>query len=99
MRSLSGDGGLAFGGTASFGTLGRGNGPAPLPDGADATGRSVSPAGNDQGFGAAHSAGFFGVFGDGSVRSISYDVDNAMGGVLFRLACRDDGLQVDEGSY
>jgi prepilin-type N-terminal cleavage/methylation domain-containing protein len=102
MRSLSGDGGLAFGGTASFGTPGRGIGPPVLPDGAAMSGttsRSTVPDGVDQGFGAAHSAGFFGVFGDGSVRSISYDVDTTMGGALFRLACRDDGLQIEEGSY
>jgi prepilin-type N-terminal cleavage/methylation domain-containing protein len=99
MRSLSGDGGLAFAGTGTYGTLGRGNGPPVLPDNADVSGRSDSPLGNDQGFGSAHPAGFFGVFGDGSVRLISYDVDISMGGVLFRLACRDDNLNIEEGSY
>ncbi|HEX4415449.1 MAG TPA: DUF1559 domain-containing protein [Lacipirellulaceae bacterium] len=99
MRSLSGDGGTAFPGAGTYGTLGRGNGPDQLPDSADTGGRSNSPNNNDQGFGSAHSAGFFGVFGDGSVRLISYDVDNTMGGILFRLACRDDGLTIQDGTY
>jgi hypothetical protein len=55
-----------------------------------------SGANNDQGFGSAHSAGFYGVFADGSVRFITYDVDNTMGGVLFRMACRDDGLTIQD---
>ncbi len=102
MRSVSGDGGLAFGGTASFGTPGRGVGAPVLPDNADLSGttlRSTLPDGVDQGFGSAHSSGFYAVFGDGSVRSISYDVDTTMGGVLFRLGCRDDGLNLDDGTY
>ena len=73
-----------------------------LPDSADlngSTSRSKVPEGIDQGFGSAHSAGFFGVFGDGSVRSIGYNVDTAMGGVLFRLACRDDALTIDDSAY
>jgi prepilin-type N-terminal cleavage/methylation domain-containing protein len=102
MRSVSGDGGAAFSGSATFGTPGRGVGPSVLPDGAALNGtvaRSTVPDGVDQGFGAAHPAGFFGVFGDGSVRSISYDIDVAMGGALFRLACRDDALTIDESGY
>jgi len=102
MRSVPGDGGMAFGGTYSPGQPGRGGAPPVLPDNADAIGstpRSDTANGVDQGFGSAHSSGFFGVFADGSVRAINYDVDTTPGGTLFRLACRDDGLQLDESSY
>ena len=99
MRSLPGDGGLAFGGTATAGTPGRGNAPSVVPDGAGVLDGSPRSGVIDQGFGSAHTAGFFGVFGDGSVRSISYDIDASMGGTFFRLACRDDGLTIDEGAY
>jgi prepilin-type N-terminal cleavage/methylation domain-containing protein len=50
---------------------------------------------NDYGFclGSAHSAGIHGLFGDGSVRGISYDVDRL---TLNRLGQRDDGEIIDE---
>jgi prepilin-type N-terminal cleavage/methylation domain-containing protein/prepilin-type processing-associated H-X9-DG protein len=43
-------------------------------------------------FGSAHSNGINGVFADGSVRSLSFDIANA----VFQLLCRkDDGVQID----
>jgi prepilin-type N-terminal cleavage/methylation domain-containing protein len=52
---------------------------------------------NDRDFGfclgSAHSSGFHGLFGDGSVRGISYDVDRL---TLNRLGQRDDGEIIDE---
>jgi prepilin-type N-terminal cleavage/methylation domain-containing protein len=105
MRSIAGDGGLAFGSTTdngspvSAGTAGRGVGPSPVPDTAnsvDGQSRASSP---DQGFGSPHTDIMFAVFGDGSVRGINESVDSAMGGVLFRLGCRDDGLTFDASAY
>jgi hypothetical protein len=64
--------------------------------------RDVSPEefrqewpGIDWGFclGSAHPSGIHGLFGDGSVRGISYNVDRVM---LNRLANRDDGEMIDE---
>jgi prepilin-type N-terminal cleavage/methylation domain-containing protein/prepilin-type processing-associated H-X9-DG protein len=101
MRSVPGDGGVLGlnenGSAATFGTPGRGNGPAPLADNDDADGTRAT--GYDQGFGSAHPGGMHAVFGDGSVRTISLEVDSSMGGVLFRLGCRDDGLTIDATSY
>jgi hypothetical protein len=53
--------------------------------------------GLDMGFclGSAHSFGIHGLFGDGSVRSISYDIDRV---TLNRLGNRDDGDMVDESA-
>jgi hypothetical protein len=45
--------------------------------------------------GSAHSFGIHGLFGDGSVRSISYDIDRV---TLNRLGNRDDGDMVDESA-
>lgn len=94
MRSVSGDGGVAFGGTVGFGVAGRGIGPAVLGDDASRLNNSGEET-PDQGFGSAHPGVMLAVFGDGSVSPISLEVDNTMGGVLFRLGCRDDGLVVD----
>jgi prepilin-type N-terminal cleavage/methylation domain-containing protein len=102
MRSVPGDGGLAFGGPYAPGQAGRGSAPPVVPDNADMIGstpRSDAANAVDQGFGAAHAAGFYAAFADGSVRSINYDIDTSPGGTLFRLGCRDDGLQLDESSY
>jgi hypothetical protein len=53
--------------------------------------------GQDMGYslGSAHSFGIHGLFGDGSVRSITYDISRLM---LNRLGNRDDGESVDEAS-
>ncbi len=114
MRSIAGDGGKAFGGTANVWTQGRGYGPVPLGDDETsiqnetdtaprprklAGGDDVANAYEDQGFGSAHPAGMYAVFADGSVRSISLDVDATVGGVLFRLGCRDDGMTVDASQF
>ncbi len=55
-------------------------------------------------FGSAHQGVMNAVFGDGSVKPISLNVDNSLQsdgteGVLWRLGCRDDGLSVDPNSY
>ena len=101
MRSVPGDGGVLGpnenGSLPTAGTPARGNAPVPLADNADPDGNRAT--GYDQGFGAAHPGGMQAVFGDGSVRTISVDVDSSMGGVLFRLGCRDDGLTIDAASY
>jgi prepilin-type N-terminal cleavage/methylation domain-containing protein len=49
----------------------------------------------DYGFclGSAHPSGVHGLFGDGSVRGISYDIDRL---TLNRLGTRDDGEVIDE---
>jgi prepilin-type N-terminal cleavage/methylation domain-containing protein/prepilin-type processing-associated H-X9-DG protein len=102
MRSIPGDGGKAFGGTANLWTQGRGFGPAPLGDDEnsvqdepDTTATARSEV-DDQGFGSAHPGGMYAVFADGSVQAISLDVDSTVGGVLFRLGCRDDGMTFDK---
>ncbi len=46
--------------------------------------------------GSAHSAGVFALFGDGSVHTITYDVDRV---VLNRLGHRDDGEIVDADAF
>jgi prepilin-type N-terminal cleavage/methylation domain-containing protein len=43
--------------------------------------------------GSAHSSGIHGLFGDGSVRGISYDIDQL---TLNRVSNRDDGEVIDE---
>jgi prepilin-type N-terminal cleavage/methylation domain-containing protein len=97
MRSVPGDGGLAWGGAV---TAGRGSAPPPVGDNeATVAGVARNEAYVDQGFGSAHSSLMYAAFGDGSVRGVNYDVDSTPGGVLFRLGCRDDGLNIDEGSY
>jgi prepilin-type N-terminal cleavage/methylation domain-containing protein len=98
MRSAPGDGGLAFpsNGPVNGGTPGRGSAPTPVGDSEptiDGTPRNEDYV--DQGFGSAHSGIMYACFGDGSVRSLSFDIDSAMGGALFRLGCRDDGLVID----
>jgi prepilin-type N-terminal cleavage/methylation domain-containing protein len=52
----------------------------------------------DYGFciGSAHSFGVHGLFGDGSVRSVSYDVDRV---TLNRLGQRDDGEVIQEDAF
>jgi prepilin-type processing-associated H-X9-DG protein len=98
---VPGDGGLLGpnenGSAATAGTPARGAAPAPLGDNEDPAGDRAT--GYDQGFGSAHSGGMNAVFGDGSVRTISFDVDSSMGGVLFRLGCRDDGQTINESDY
>jgi hypothetical protein len=49
----------------------------------------------DYGFtlGSAHSSGIHGLFGDGSVHHVSYDIDRV---TLNRLGQRDDGERIDE---
>ncbi len=100
MRSVPGDGGLAWGGSVNAGTPGRGSAPPPVGDNEtmiDGTPRNDTYV--DQGFGSAHSGVMYAAFGDGSVRGVRLDIDSSMGGVLFRLGCRDDGLTIDEGAY
>jgi hypothetical protein len=98
MRSAPGDGGLAFPDTGGVtgGTPGRGSAPPPVGDNESAV--AGSPRNEDyvdQGFGSAHSGIMYAVFGDGSVRAVNLDIDSSMGGALFRLGCRDDGLVND----
>lgn len=90
MRSISGDGGLAFGGTGGnwAGSLGRGEGPRIRGD----DDRRGGQRDWDQGFGSAHAGIVLALFGDGSVRAINEGIDQSMGGALFRLGCRDDAL-------
>jgi hypothetical protein len=95
MRSVPGDGK-----GATFATPGRGPGPGPLGDDAVTTVEGAQRAdAKDQGFGSAHNGIMLAVFGDGSVRSVRVDIDNAPGGTLFRLGCRDDGETIDPSSY
>jgi hypothetical protein len=47
-------------------------------------------------FGSAHSAGVQGVFGDNSVRMISYDIDRD---VFNKLGNRNDGQVVDDSQW
>ncbi len=93
MRSIAGDGGLAFGGASGnwSGSPGRGIGP-PLRGDDDPRRGEMDW---DQGFGSAHGGIVMAVFGDGSVRGINETIDQSMGGVLFRLGCRDDGLPTE----
>ncbi|HEY2826505.1 MAG TPA: DUF1559 domain-containing protein [Pirellulales bacterium] len=62
----------------------------------------------DQSFGSAHHSVMIGLFGDGSVAPIQLSIDNSqmhtnkgqlIGGVLFRLGCRNDGQQVDPSQW
>jgi hypothetical protein len=111
MRAVSGDGGQVFprtvtGGVAGPGTPGQGPGPQVVSDSEPtvvsaygAVEQRSDPNHSDVGFGAAHSAGMFAVFGDGSVKTVSYDVDQSLAGTLYRLCFRDDGLPIDDGSY
>jgi prepilin-type N-terminal cleavage/methylation domain-containing protein len=94
MRSVPGDGK-----GATFGTPGRGTAPAPLGDEAVTVGSEQRADVEDQGFGSAHNGIMLAVFGDGSVRGVRIDIDNAPGGALFRLGCRDDGETIDPSSY
>jgi prepilin-type N-terminal cleavage/methylation domain-containing protein len=97
MRSISGDGGLAFGGaTGSWASSpGRGVGPKIQRDDEPRVNGERNEMHWEQGFGSAHVDTLAALFGDGSVRGIQFDVDVSMGGALFRLGCRDDGLNVD----
>jgi len=99
MRSVPGDGGLAFGGTVAASTPGRGYGPAPIADSEEYVGSKPRAEELDQGFGTPHAGIMHAVFGDGSVSGIRLEVDASRGGVLFRLGCRDDGLTIDAESY
>jgi hypothetical protein len=89
MRSISGDGGHAFGGMSGnwYGSPGRGIGPRLRGDDEPRLGESDW----DQGFGSAHRGVIMSLFSDGAVRPIDDEIDSAMGGALFRLGCRDDG--------
>jgi len=62
----------------------------------------------DQSFGSAHHNVMIGLFGDGSVAPINLSIDNSemhtnkgqlIGGMLFRLGCRNDGQQLDPSQY
>ena len=99
MRSIAGDGGLAFGGTTGSwgGSPGRGVGPKIRSDDEPRGKGGWNEEYWEQGFGSAHMGILKALFGDGSVRCINFDVDVSMGGVLFRLGCRDDGLAIDYG--
>lgn len=96
MRSISGDGGLAFGGASGnwSGSPGRGKGPRLQGDDHP----RVGELDYDQGFGSAHAGIVMALLGDGSVRGINADIDDSMGGILFRLGCRDDGLTISLAS-
>ena len=69
-----------------------------LRGGANST--NPDPATNEQNenFGSPHPGIMHAVFGDGSVRPIRIDIEATVGGALFRLGCRDDGLTMQEGS-
>ena len=106
MRNVSGDGGLVYatlpsGGKGGAGRTQQGQGPELVPDTAEFVdgNRRSEPDYEDQGFGSPHVAGIMAVFGDGSVRSISYDIDQEPGGVLYRLGARNDGLTIDGDGY
>jgi prepilin-type N-terminal cleavage/methylation domain-containing protein len=100
MRSIAGDGGLAFGGTTGNWASSPGRGVGPNIQ------RDDEPRGNEawnemyweQGFGSAHADILTALFGDGSVRGIQFDVDISMGGTLFRLGCRDDGMNANSST-
>jgi prepilin-type N-terminal cleavage/methylation domain-containing protein len=64
------------------------------PIGPDGTYEEANLSGWDYGFsmGSSHPSGIHGLFGDGSVRSISYEVDRI---ALNRLGTRDDGETID----
>jgi prepilin-type N-terminal cleavage/methylation domain-containing protein len=66
-----------------------------FPIGRDAEPAEVGLGSGDFGYclGSAHPSGIHGLFGDGSVRGISYDVDRL---TLNRLGNRDDGEVIDE---
>jgi prepilin-type N-terminal cleavage/methylation domain-containing protein len=108
MRSVSGDGGLVYsrtvaGGVAGPGTPGHNAGPPLLSDSEPTVNgeyRGVPEDGQDKhvdvGFGSAHPGGVLAVFGDGSVKAISFNIDSSVGGPLYRLAARDDGLTIQE---
>jgi prepilin-type N-terminal cleavage/methylation domain-containing protein/prepilin-type processing-associated H-X9-DG protein len=93
MRSISGDGGHAFGGASGnwYGSPGRGIGPRLRGDDVPRLGERDW----DQGFGSPHRGVVMALFADGSVRPIDDEIDSEMGGALFRLACRDDGATTE----
>jgi hypothetical protein len=97
MRSIAGDGGLAFGGDSGNWSGSPGRGIAPPIRGDDEP--RCGERDWDQGFGSPHAAVVMAVFGDGSVRGVDADVDQSMGGVLFSLGCRDDGSPTRRLSY
>jgi type II secretory pathway pseudopilin PulG len=100
MRSVPGDGGLVWGGSVNAGTPGRGSAPPPVGDDEGTVGTSVRDENYvDQGFGSAHTGIMYAVFGDGSVRAVNLSIDSSMGGALFRLGCRDDGLTIESNAY
>ncbi len=88
MRSISGDGGLAFGGASGNWYTSPARGIGPRIRGDDEPRRGDRDW--DQGFGSPHDGIVMALFGDGSVRGVNALVDDSMGGVLFRLGCRDD---------
>ena len=105
MRSVSGDGGLVYsttvyGSKAGAGVAGHGPGPQLVNDSAQTatvgtTSYDRSPETYfDWGFGSPHPGGVMAVFADGSVKLISYTIDQEVGGTLYRLCARDDGLTV-----
>jgi prepilin-type N-terminal cleavage/methylation domain-containing protein len=110
MRSVSGDGGLVYsklvaGGAATVGpgTPGHTAGPPLLSDSeptVDGVYRGVPEDGGvkhvDVGFGSPHPGGVLAVFADGSVKAISFDIDASVGGPLYQLSARDDGLTIQE---
>jgi prepilin-type N-terminal cleavage/methylation domain-containing protein/prepilin-type processing-associated H-X9-DG protein len=108
MRCVSGDGGLVHsktvtGGNAGPGRLGYGPGPELVSDSEEfvKTGATIADRSDvnhfDVGFGSPHPGGVQAVFADGSVKTISFNIDATPGGVLYRLCARDDGLPLEGG--
>ena len=114
MRCVSGDGGAVFGspyfnfvgpGTAGQGRCG--NFPLVLRDDEPRAGTVADPQRDNRGddtyaevaWGSAHPGGMMAVFGDGAVRSVSFDVDTELAGVFYRLWFRDDGMTIANDSY
>ena len=101
MRSMRGDNGTAFGN----GSFNRYFDSEPVADSADRVGGKPRGGANSpnpeptqseqlENFGSAHPSIMHAVFGDGSVRALTIDIDAVQGGTLFRLGCRDDGLTI-----
>jgi prepilin-type N-terminal cleavage/methylation domain-containing protein len=109
MRLVSGDGGKVYqtlpsGVSGGPGRTPQGQAPPLVRDAEEMVGTTSRSAEatsyGEQGFGSPHTAGVMAVFGDGSVKTISYSIDQEPGGVLYRLGARNDGLPVDaEGVF
>lgn len=66
------------------------------PDSTLSTDPNYKKFGHNQSFGSVHTAVFNCVFGDGSVHSVSMDIDKLN---LYKLGHRDDGLPVDPEEF